>query len=107
VAKSGLKAKFALLAPTRDVDRVPFGSAQTIALTLGPDLSRVQAIRAVFALRKRGVPTLKAKRAIEAVIDGKELSLEVPLVEDPKRLANELTHSGLQLSIAPGRVDDI
>jgi DNA-binding transcriptional regulator YiaG len=107
MTKSALKAKFARLAPTGDIDRVLSGSSATIVLTLGPDLSRVKAIEAVFALHKRGVPTLKAKRSVEAAIDGKKAVLDAPVVEDLKRLAKELKDSGFNVAVVTGRAVDV
>jgi hypothetical protein len=102
MTRSALKAKFARLTPTRDIDRVHFGSPNVIVLTLGRDLSRAKAIEAVFALHKRGMPTLKAKRAVEAAIDKKRSVLDVPVVEDLKRLAAELRDSGFNMSVVAG-----
>jgi DNA-binding transcriptional regulator YiaG len=67
-------------------------------LTLDGDLSRANAIKAVFALHRRGVPTLKAKRAVEAAIRREKVVLDVPAVENLKRLAAELEDSGFSVS---------
>ncbi len=104
---SKLKARFARLGPIRDIDRVPSGSPEVVVLSLSSDLSRAKTIQAVFALRKRGVPTLKAKRAVEAVIEGKNAVLDAPLVEDAQILAAELRDAGFALATIPKRPVDV
>jgi DNA-binding transcriptional regulator YiaG len=68
-------------------------------LSIGQDLSRVETIEAVFALHRRGVPTLKAKRAVEAALERKKVVLDVPAVEDLRKLAAELNESGFSVAV--------
>jgi hypothetical protein len=90
MTRSELKEGFARLGPTRDIDLVPCGSNEVILLRLGPDIRLAKTISATLALRKRHVPMLKAKRAIEAAFAKNSVVLVVPMVEDLTRLAAEL-----------------
>jgi len=98
MTKSKLMEKFARLGPIRDIDRVLSGSPEVVSLSIGPDLSKAKAIEAVFALSRRGVPTLRAKRAVEAALQRKKVVLDVPNVEDLQKLAMELTESGFSIA---------
>ncbi len=98
MAKSNVLEKFARLGPMRDIARVPHGSPEVVSLSIGPDASRAMAIEAVFALHRRGVPTLKAKRAVEAALERKGVVLNVPAVEDLRTLAAELSECGFLLA---------
>jgi DNA-binding transcriptional regulator YiaG len=107
VTKSVLREKFARLGPTLDDDRVSSGTQEVVSLRLGPDLSAARAISAVLALRKRHVPTLKAKRAVEAAIARRPVVLVAPMVEDLRRLAEELKESGFSMSVLTTKAVDV
>jgi DNA-binding transcriptional regulator YiaG len=107
MTRSSLKAEFTRLGPTKDIDIVPTGSSEVVVLSLGPDLRRSKVIEAVFALHKRGVPTLKAKRAVEAALERKKTVLDVPLVEDVAALASELKASGFAISLVTNKAVDV
>jgi len=98
MTKSKLLEKFARLGPIRDIAPVPSGSPEVVSLSIGPDLSRAKVIEAVFALHRRGVPTLKAKRAVEAAVRRKKVVLDVPIVEDLHKLAMELNENGFSIA---------
>ena len=107
MTKSVLREKFARLGPTLDDDRVSSGTQEVVSLSLGPDLSAARAISAVLALRRRQVPTLKAKRAVEAAIARRPVVLVAPKVEDLKRLAEELKESGFSISVLTTKAVDV
>lgn len=107
MTKSALRAKFERLGPTRDIDRVSSGSPEILSLALGPRLDAVKAIGAALALRKRHVPTLKAKRAVEAAIARKPAVLRAPMVEDLNSLAAELRDCGFLISALPETSVDV
>ena len=96
---SELRAKFERLGRVKADDRVLSGSAETVTLRLGPDLSAAKTISAVLALRRRHVPTLKAKRAVEATLEGLVVTFEAPMVEDAARLVEELRECGFLLNL--------
>ncbi len=96
---SSLRAKFEQLGRVKEDDRVLSGSPATVTLRLGADLSACLTISAVRALRRRHVPTLKAKRAVEAVIHDLAVTLEAPMVEDADKLVEELRECGFRLEV--------
>ena len=106
MTKSALREKFEQLGRTLEDDRTSSGSQEVVSLSLGQDMSRVKAVSAVLALRRRHVPTLKAKRAVEAAIARKPVVLVAPMVESLKKLADELKDGGfLLLALTPKAVD--
>jgi len=107
MTKSKLLEKFARLGPIRDIVPVPSGSPEVVSLSIGPDLSRARAIEAVFALHRRGVPTLKAKRAVEAALERRKAVLDVPTVEDLRTLAAELNACGFSVAAMTGFAVDV
>src|SRR5665213_2147409 len=107
MTKSALRAKFARLGPTLDIDRVPCGSQEVISLILGPRLNQAKAIGAILALRQRHVPTLKAKRAVEAAIARKPAVLIAPMVEDLGKLATDLRKNGFLVSVLTPKAVDV
>ncbi len=69
-------------------------------------LAQTKSVEAVIALRRRGAPTLKAKRAVEAAMEGRANVLEVPTVESSRALGRELRRFGFGMSlVAPVSVD--
>lgn len=66
----------------------------------------MRTIDATKALARRGMTMLRAKRAIEAMLDDGEVAVEVPMVEDLGVLARELRRAGIKVArIATGAVD--
>jgi len=94
---SALRAKFERLGRVKEDDRVLSGSPETVTLRLGPDLSAVKSISAVRAFRRRHVPTIKAKRAVEAAIEGLAVTFVAPMVEDLPLLLQEVQECGFLL----------
>jgi|ERR1700722_9844799 hypothetical protein len=94
---SSLRAKFERLGRVKEDDRVLSGSPETLTLRLGPDLGAAKTISAVLALRRRHVPTIKAKRAVEAAIEGLTVTFVAPIVEDLPLLVREVQESGFLL----------
>ncbi len=76
----------------------PVKSGTAVALNLRPDRDRlgpVATIPAIEALVKRHLPLLRAKRAIEAMLDDGAAFVELPRVEDVPTLAGELRAAGV------------
>jgi putative transcriptional regulator len=72
----------------------------------GPEGAKIKTIDATMALARRGMTMLRAKRAIEAMLDDGEVAVEVPTVEDRDALAAELRKVGIEASwIATDPVD--
>lgn len=105
--KSELRAKFARLGPTLDDDRVSSGTQEVVSMSLGSDLSDVKTVGAILALRRRHVPTLKAKRAIESAVAGRPVVLAAPKVENLKKLAEELKACGFSMLVLTTKSVDV
>jgi putative transcriptional regulator len=96
MTKSSLRERVGRAGAARGGSRVKSGTA--VALNLRPDRqrrARVATIPAMEALVKRHVPLLRAKRAIEAMLDDGFVFVEVPRVEDVQTLARELRAAGV------------
>eukprot|EP01037_Dinobryon_pediforme_P002667 gene2667-2706_t len=86
--------RFAQLGPIRAADQNQSGSAVLLALYRPEVLSGIRSIDAVFALHRRGMTLLKAKRAVEEVLDKGLAVAQVPLVEDAEALLADLGRAG-------------
>lgn len=101
-----LRERFERLGRIRGIDPVQSGSPAIVSLRPSGKLNQTKTIEAVIALRRRGAPTLKAKRAVEAAIEGKANVLDVPTVESRHALAEDLRRFQFDMSlIAPVAVD--
>ena len=93
---SSLSERLARLGPIRDVDRVPSGSPVVLSLRPGPNPSpdQLKAVDATLSLAKRGLSLLRAKRAIEEMLETGRTVLLIPTVESEHALADELSAAG-------------
>ncbi len=105
--KPELKARLERLGPIRDVVRVASGSPANLILRLQTDLRATRTIDAIQALAYRGMSLLKAKRAIEAVIELGEAVVHVPTVEDMAVLAQALRASGFTAVLISDELVDV
>ncbi|RBP09240.1 helix-turn-helix protein [Roseiarcus fermentans] len=99
MTRSSLRERFERLGRVRGIDPVRSGSRAIVSLRLSGSLDGTKSVEAVIALRRRGAPTLKAKRAVEAAMEGAANVLELSTVEDPHALAGDLRRSGFVLSV--------
>jgi DNA-binding transcriptional regulator YiaG len=107
MTESSLRERFEGLGRIQGVDPVQSGSPAIVSLRLIGKLDRIRSVEAVIALRRRGAPTLKAKRAVEAAMERKPNVLEVPTVESPHALADDLRRFGLAMSLVTPRAVDV
>jgi DNA-binding transcriptional regulator YiaG len=106
MTKSSLREQFERLGRVQGIDPVRSGSSAIVSLRLIGKLDQTKTVEAVIALRRRGVPTLKAKRAVEAAIEGSANVLDVPTIESRHALAEDLRRFGFDMSlITPVTVD--
>jgi DNA-binding transcriptional regulator YiaG len=90
---SSLKERFARLGPTQVIDRVHDGSPAV--LSLRPSRRRsVNTVLIALALAKRGISLLRAKRAVEEMIERGRVVLLLPKIESGPVLARELADAG-------------
>ena len=78
------------------ISRVTSGSPEEVVLKLGRNSPDV--IAATLALARRGITMLKAKRAIEKVLEAGDAVIDLPMVEDQKALADDLEAAGLAVT---------
>ena len=107
ITQSELKARLAQLGPVLEDDRVTSGSREVVILRLGPNLGAAKTVSATMSLRRRHVPTLKAKRAVESAVAGKSVVLEAPIVEDLRAFAEELKDFGFSMSVVTNKGVDV
>lgn len=91
---SQLKAAFAQLGPIRAASQRPSGSPVLLRITRVTPLSKLRSIDAILALHQAGLAMLKAKRAIEAVMETGVALAHPPLVENVDTLLDTLNTAG-------------
>ncbi len=94
-----LKERFARLGPIRDVDRVSCGSPAVFVLRLPEEGHVPRTIDGMMALARRGMTMLKAKRAIEALVEDGRVFVDLPTVEDHEALTNDLAKAGIAAAV--------
>lgn len=103
---SSLRERLGRLGRKKAADQNPSGFPAVLALRPGPDLGRVQTIPAIRALHRRGLPMIRAKRGIEAMVDKGLAVLALPKVEELSALARDLADSGVTATVVEvGDVD--
>jgi hypothetical protein len=98
MTKSSLRERFERLGRIQGIDPVASGSPAIVSLRLAGRLDETKSVDAVIALRRRGAPTSKAKRAVEAALERKANVLDVPTVESLRALAEDLRRFGFAMS---------
>lgn len=96
--ESWFRERFASRARVRDIGLVPSGSPVAYHLAVAPDPGPAgpKTVTAAVALARRGATLLRAKRALEAMIEQGRAYLLVPTVEDTAALAAELAACGIR-----------
>ncbi len=101
-----LKEEFARRVPTRAIDLVRSGSPEVVAIERG-EWGKIRTIDAIFALRRRGLTMLKAKRSIEAAVEQGRVVVGVPVVESVDVLAGELRAAGFTPTFLTPKAPDV
>lgn len=89
------RERFARLGPVRVIDRVPSGSPVALALTRDRHSAVPMTVTAAIALARRHATMLRAKRALEEMLETGRGYLLVPMVEDVAALTRELAEAGI------------
>jgi len=97
---SSLRERFAQLGPVRDVARVTSGTPAVFSLHLPQDRPVPKPVDAMVVLARRGLSMLRAKRAVEALLERGTLLVELPTVEDMSAVVHELGETGIQAQAA-------
>jgi len=104
--KPELKERLERLGPIQAIDRVRSGSAVTLVLRPCNGVAGVRTIDLVRHLVRRGLTLLRAKRAVETMIDRGFVTIRLPTVESKRALANDLAAAGVTAAAVPEeRVD--
>ena len=105
---SSLRERFARLGPIRGIDRVQSGSPATFVLRLPKDRGVPRTIDGMFALARRGLTMLRAKRTIEALVEDGRVFVDLPMVEDAKAVTDDLAKAGIAAAtVEPSRPLDV
>lgn len=107
MTKLSFRERFERQVRIRSIDPVRSGSPATLSLSLSGSLAETKSVEAMIALGRRGVPVLKAKRVIEAAIEGKANVVEAPTVEDLRTLAHDLAQAGFAASVVAAETVDV
>jgi DNA-binding transcriptional regulator YiaG len=91
---SSLKERLERLGPVRDVSRVASGSPAVMFLRPAKG-HELKSVTAALTLANRGVPLLKAKRAVEEMARNGVAVLELPKVEDRRAVLAEFAAAGI------------
>lgn len=105
--KQELKERLARLARAPDIDRVSSGSPADLVIRPADGLAKVKTISAIKTLVRRGAALLKAKRAVEVMVENGEAIVHVPMVESAKTLARELKAAGVVVRRVASAVVDV
>jgi putative transcriptional regulator len=104
---SSLQADFARLGPIRAVDRVSSGSRGVFVLRLRTNRSP-DTVDGALALARRGATLLRAKRAMEEMLETGRSFVDLPTVEDATALIRDLARAGIAAAPAqPPRSVDV
>lgn len=100
-----MRADFARLGPIRPVDPA-CGSPAVFVLRLLPD-RRPGTVDGALVLARRGMTLLRAKRAMEQLVETGRCYIDLPAVEDAAALACDLAQAGIAAAAAgpPASVD--
>ncbi len=107
MTKSSLRERFEQLGRIQGIDPIQSGSREIVSLRLIGTLDQTKSVEAVMALRRRGVPTLKAKRAVEAAMERRANVLDVPTVESRPALAEDLRRFGFGVFVVTPLAVDV
>jgi DNA-binding transcriptional regulator YiaG len=78
-----------------------------LALKLDGNLPKLNAVAAVLSLCRHGMTMLRAKRAVEHLIEAGEATVSIPSVADAEAFARELAESGIGAAAVAARDVDV
>ena len=105
MTKSSLPEGFERLARTPGEPRVNDGSPAALLIEWAGDGSDILSISAIRALVKRWTPVLRAKRAVEAMLDHQHAFIMIPKLESFAALSAELAAAGVRATSVSRDVD--
>jgi putative transcriptional regulator len=87
---------FERLARTQVAPRVSEGSPAALLIEWAGDIREILTISAMIALSKRWTPVMRAKRAVEAMVEHKRAFVLIPKLESFDAIAAELAAAGVK-----------
>ncbi len=97
--ESSLRERFARLGPIRTIDRVASGSPAAFVLTPIADRAGLKTATAAIELTRRGIPLLRAKRALEQMLAEGRAYVHLPVVEDAEALSRTMASFGIAAAV--------
>ncbi len=97
--ESSLRERLARPGPIRAIDRVASGSSAAFVLTPLADRPRINTVTAAIELARRGLPLLRAKRALERMLAEGRAYVHLPVVEDAEALSRTLASFGIAAAV--------
>ena len=94
-----LRERFARLGPIRTIDRVASGSPAAFVLTPMRDRAAIRTVTAAIELARRGIPLLRAKRALEEMLAEGRAYVHLPVVEDAETFSRLLASFGIAAAL--------
>ena len=98
MTNSWLHPGFERLARTQVAPRVSGGSPAALLIEWAGDIRQIRTIDAILALSRRWAPMLRAKRAVEAMVEHRRAFITVPRLESFEALAAELAAAGVKVT---------
>jgi hypothetical protein len=98
--RSGQVERLARLGPTRTADRVASGFPAAVLLTPQTRRPGLKTVAAAIELARRGVTLLRAKRALEEMIERGRALVPLPMLDDEAELADALRPLGIHATLA-------
>ena len=94
MTKSSLRERFARLGPSRGVD--PIRSGSPVEFVLRAARARIDTVSAAKVLARHGLTMLRAKRAVEAMVENGETRVRLPHVELAADVVEDLKATGIK-----------
>ena len=104
---SWLPEGFERLARIPARSRAESGSPVGLLLEWAGDIRDIRAIPAIRALVHRWMPVLRAKRAIETLVEHRKAFVHVPKVPSLAALQRDLAEAGIRASVLPNASIDV
>ena len=102
---SSLRERFARLGPIRAVVPVSSGSPAVFVLCTRDGMIP-RTVDGALVLARRGYTLLRAKRAMEALLETGRIYVELPIVEDPAVVVDELKAANIAAAVIAPIADE-
>jgi putative transcriptional regulator len=100
---SSLRERFARLGPVQAIARASSGSPAVFVLRLSRNGAAIGTVDGALTLARRGLPLLRAKRAMEELLATGSTFAALPTVDDPQAVVSELRAAGIAAALTEPR----